>query len=92
MGRGASPDGKGEGSGGGVGLVVRPAGVFVIRRGEVSWHPAIDLNRIILGGQLLAVVALVVLRSILNQRGNVMPRDVKGARGRNPGRRAAPSS
>lgn len=65
---GANSDGEAEGSGGGFGLVVRPAGVFVIKDGEVRWRPAVDLNRVILGGQLLAVVALVVLRSILTRR------------------------
>jgi len=40
-------------------------GVFVLKDGKVSWHPAIDVNRIVLGGQLVAVVALLVARSVL---------------------------
>jgi uncharacterized spore protein YtfJ len=64
------PDGEnaGRGSGGGYGLRVTPSGVFVIRGGEVSWEPAFDLTRIVLGGQMIAVVALLVARSVLRRR------------------------
>ncbi len=34
-----------------------------------SWEPALDVNRIVLGGQLVAIVALLVLRSIVRRRG-----------------------
>lgn len=44
----------------GYGLRARPAGAFVARGGRVSWRPAFDVNRIILGGQLLAITALVM--------------------------------
>jgi uncharacterized spore protein YtfJ len=44
------------------GLAARPAGVFVVRNGDVRWRPAIDVNRVILGGQLVAITALLVLR------------------------------
>jgi uncharacterized spore protein YtfJ len=57
-----------QGSGGGFGLRVSPSGVFVIRDGAVSWQPAFDLNRVILGGQLVAVIALLTLRSVLRHR------------------------
>lgn len=47
--------------GGGVGVVARPVGAFsVSAEGRVSWHPVVDVNRIVAGGQL-AVVALVAL-------------------------------
>lgn len=53
--------GRGEGDGGGVGLSARPLGAFrVTARGRVSWHPAVDVNRIVLGGQL-AIVAIVAI-------------------------------
>jgi uncharacterized spore protein YtfJ len=57
-----------QGSGGGFGLRVTPSGVFVIRDGSVNWQPAFDLNRVMLGGQVLAVVALLTLRSVLRSR------------------------
>jgi len=42
-----------EGTGGGIGLTSTPIGAFVIRDGDVSWRPAIDVNKIILGGQVV---------------------------------------
>jgi uncharacterized spore protein YtfJ len=64
-GGGGDTDGNG---GGGFGLSARPAGMFVIRDGGATWQPALDLNRVIIGGQLVAIVALLVLRSILKRR------------------------
>lgn len=57
-----------QGSGGGFGLRVTPCGVFVIRDGSVSWEPAFDLNRVILGAQVLALLGLLTLRSALRRR------------------------
>ena len=31
--------------GGGIGLIARPAGAYVIKDGVVQWQPAFDLNR-----------------------------------------------
>jgi uncharacterized spore protein YtfJ len=56
------------GSGGGAGLNAQPAGVFVVKNGSVSWQPALDVTRIVVGGQLVAVVVALVLRSILRRR------------------------
>jgi uncharacterized spore protein YtfJ len=67
-GGGEGPEGEGKGFGSGFGINARPAGVFVIRGDEVTWKPAIDVNRVILGGQILGVVALLVIRSILRRR------------------------
>lgn len=67
-GGGSQPGGEGEGSGYGFGLASDPAGAFVIKDGQVTWMPAVDVNRAILGGQLIAIVALLVLRSILKSR------------------------
>lgn len=53
------------GSGAGYGLRLAPAGVFVLRDGQVRWQPALDVNQVILGGQLVAVVVLLAIRSIL---------------------------
>lgn len=62
---GGEAPGQGQGSGGGFGLNARPVGAFVIKGDEVSWQPAIDLNRAILGGQIVAVIALLTLRAVI---------------------------
>lgn len=56
------------GWGGGFGLSAGPVGAFVIRGEEVRWIPAFDLNKVIAGGQLVAVVALLTLRRIVKMR------------------------
>ena len=66
-GGGSGGDTEGNG-GGGFCLTAKPAGMYVIRDGNATWQPALDLNRVILGGQLVAIVALLVLRSILKRR------------------------
>lgn len=53
-----------EGTGGGLGLSARPVGVYVIRDDKVTWSPAVDVTRVILGGQLVGVVALLTLRTL----------------------------
>ena len=63
-GGGAGGDTEGNG-GGGFGVRARPAGAWVIKDGEATWRPAMDLNRTILMGQLVAIVALLSLRSIV---------------------------
>ncbi len=46
----SGPGRRGEGAG----VQVRPVGAFSISaKGRVSWHPAVDVNRIVLGGQLV---------------------------------------
>jgi len=55
-------------AGGGFGVRARPAGAYVIKDGKVSWEPALDLNRIILGGQIVAIFFLLVLRAALKRR------------------------
>lgn len=67
-GGGEDPEGQGRGSGSGFGLSARPVGAFMIRGGEVTWRPALDLNRVILGGQVVAVVLLLTIRSIVKRR------------------------
>jgi uncharacterized spore protein YtfJ len=73
--RGGGGGGGGEsvertpgGVGGGVGLTARPVGAYVIRGDQVSWVPAIDVNRMVLGGQFVAVIALLVARSVVRAR------------------------
>ena len=60
---------QGEGSGYGFGLTADPVGAFVIKDGEVRWVPSVDVNRVIFGGQLVAIVALFMVRSFLMMRG-----------------------
>jgi uncharacterized spore protein YtfJ len=67
-GGGESPAGEGSGSGSGFAINSKPSGVFTVKEGEVTWRPAIDMNRVILGGQLVGVVALLVLRSLVKMR------------------------
>jgi uncharacterized spore protein YtfJ len=57
-----------SGSGGGFGLTARPAGVFVVAGGKVRWEPALDINRIVLGAQVVAVVGLLVARAIVKTK------------------------
>ena len=57
-----------EGSGGGGGFDARATGVFVVKDGKVTWQPAVDVTRIAVGGQVVAVVFVLVLRSILRRR------------------------
>ncbi|MGZ3461234.1 MAG: spore germination protein GerW family protein, partial [Archangium sp.] len=63
---GAEAAGKGYGSG--FGLRARPAGAFVLRKDKVRWMPAVDVNRIILGAQMLAGLLLLTFGRRLARR------------------------
>ena len=67
-GGGEGPEGQGRGSGTGFGLSARPVGAYLIRGDEVTWRPSVDLNRIVLGGQIVAIVALLTIRAIAKAR------------------------
>jgi len=67
-GGGEGPEGQGKGSGSGFGVSARPVGAFLIEGDEVTWRPAVDLNKIILGAQVVAVVALLTIRAIVKAR------------------------
>lgn len=74
-GGGAGSGGPGEagsGEGGGFGLSAKPAGAFIIRQGKVRWQPAVDVNKVIMGGQIVAVVALLVARAIIVNRARMV--------------------
>ncbi len=65
-GGGGGTGGPGDAAhGAGWGLRARPVGAFVIRDGEVHWEPALDLSRVIVGGQIVTFVALFTLRTWL---------------------------
>jgi uncharacterized spore protein YtfJ len=56
---GGGGGGDTEGNGGtGFGLTASPVGAYVIKDGDVSWEPAVNPNRMILGWQLVSVFAL----------------------------------
>ena len=64
-GGGGGQDSSSEGAaGGGVGVQARPAGALVIKGDDVSWLPAVDVNRAILVGQLIAVLVFLSWRSV----------------------------
>ena len=65
-GGGTGESGHGEvGGGGGFGLMARPSGAWIIEDGDATWKPAIDVNRIVLGGQLIALAAILVTGRVL---------------------------
>lgn len=59
---------QGSGTGMGFGVRARPAGVFTINNGDVAWLPAVDVTRIVVGGQFVALGALLVLRAFIRRR------------------------
>jgi uncharacterized spore protein YtfJ len=67
-GGGGEGEGVEAGSGGGFGMTARPVGAYQIKAGEVSWVPAADTTRVIVLGEFVAIVALLVFRSILRAR------------------------
>lgn len=63
-GQGEKEDGE-SGTGGGFGLTARPAGAWIIEDGHVNWKPAVDVNRVVVGGQVIALIAILVTGRIL---------------------------
>jgi uncharacterized spore protein YtfJ len=51
----------------GFGVKARPAGVYVVRDGDAVWRPAVDVNRIVLGGQMIAIAALLTFAPVLRR-------------------------
>ena len=72
--RGGGGGGVGEdetgatGRGGGFGMIARPSGAWIVEDGQVTWKPVVDVNRIVLGGQLVALAAIVMLGRVLLER------------------------
>ena len=67
-GGGEGPEGQGSGMGSGFGVNARPVGAFVIKGEDVQWRPAIDVNKVILGAQLVAVAALLLAGAVVRAR------------------------
>lgn len=61
-GGGGHRDDSTEDGGGGFGGLARPAGVYEIRAGEVRWHPAVDVNLVVMAGAAVISVALLTRR------------------------------
>ena len=76
-GSGEDPDKHQQGKGTGFGIRAKPTGVYVISDRGVSWKPAIDWNRIILGGQIVAVVMFLAARSMAKWHALVKMRAAK---------------
>lgn len=62
----------GSGFGGGFGVAATPAGVYVVDEADVRWVAALDVNRIVVGAQVVAIVFLLVIRSIARARAKAM--------------------
>jgi uncharacterized spore protein YtfJ len=67
-GDGEGPQGQGKGSGSGFGMNARPVGAYLIKGDELTWRPALDFNKVILGGQIVAIFALLTIRAIVKAR------------------------
>jgi uncharacterized spore protein YtfJ len=69
-GEGTAPDKEETGSGAGMGFGVndRPVGVYILENGTTTWSPAVDVTRIVLGGQLVVLGAILVLGRVLRHR------------------------
>ena len=67
-GEGERPQAQEKGAGSGFGTIARPVGAYVIRGDQVSWRPAVDVTQIVLGCQVVAVVALLTIRAITKAR------------------------
>ncbi len=89
-GGGSGGDDKGgKGSGGGFGLSASPVGAYVIKDGKVTWMPAVDVNRVIIGGQLVAILMLLTFRGMMRRRMRQRWAEKMGER-HGPGRRFGP--
>jgi uncharacterized spore protein YtfJ len=66
-GGGGGGDTEGNG-GGGFGLSARPAGAWIVKGDSVRWQPAVDATKIALMGQVVALAAILMLRSVLRHR------------------------
>jgi uncharacterized spore protein YtfJ len=58
-GEGGHEVGEGEGSGVGFGVSARPVGAWIITADDVRWSPALDLNRILVGGYIVAIAGFL---------------------------------
>ena len=69
IGGGGGGGADGAQGGAGFGMHGRPSGIFVLRNDHVTWKPAVDVNRIVMGGQFVACAALLFLASVVLRYG-----------------------
>jgi hypothetical protein len=53
--------------------MARPAGAWIIAGDDATWKPAVDVNRIVLGGQIVALAAIAVAGRVLLSRAKQRP-------------------
>lgn len=55
----------GEGEGAGFRISARPAGAYVVRGGDVTWRPAVDVNHVVtVVGTVMALLLLTRARMV----------------------------
>ena len=67
-GEGEATDKTPGGAGGGFGMTARPVGAYRIKGEDVVWVPSVDVTKIAVIGEIVALVALLVIRSIFKAR------------------------
>ncbi len=67
-GGGGDDDKGGGGFGSGFGMGAVPVGVYEVNAEGVEWKPAVDVNRLAKGGQILAGIIAVCVTLILVRR------------------------
>ena len=45
--------------------MARPSGAWIVEDGRATWKPAVDVNRIVLGGQVIALTAILITGRVL---------------------------
>jgi len=54
--------------GGGFGVSASPAGVYVIADGQARWRPAVNVNRMMLGWQLVSALGILAFVRVARRR------------------------
>lgn len=67
-GEGTGDEESGSGFGTGFGMGAIPVGVYEVCDGHAEWRPAIDVNRIVKGGQVLGGIIAVCVTLVLWRR------------------------
>jgi len=62
-GGGGGSDEEGS-SGGGFGIAGSPTGAWVVKDGQVTWKPAVDATKVLVLGEVTAIVGLLAWRSV----------------------------